>query len=106
MTPDSEILLNMQQAFGYNREDVKFFLDPMADKGEDPIGSMDDIPLASLSDKPRMLYDYFFQNLHVTNADRSDPRATGDVLVSFIGRTFSTLDPAASICGSKSTSRS
>ena len=54
----------MQQSFGYTREDLKFFLDPMAEKGEDPIGSMGrDIPLASLSDKPRMLYDYFFQNL-------------------------------------------
>ena len=35
MTPDKDTLLDMQQSFGYTREDLKFFLDPMAEKGED-----------------------------------------------------------------------
>ena len=95
MTPDGEILLNMQQAFGYNREDLKFFLDPMADRGEDPIGSMGrDIPLASLSDKPRMLYDYFFQNFAQVTNPPIDPIREELVmsLVSFIGPRPDLLD--------------
>ena len=95
MTPDSEILLDMQQAFGYNREDLKFFLNPMAEKGEDPIGSMGrDIPLASLSDKPRMLYDYFFQNFAQVTNPPIDPIREQLVmsLVSFIGPRPDLLD--------------
>ncbi|MEC8775318.1 MAG: glutamate synthase central domain-containing protein, partial [Pseudomonadota bacterium] len=88
MTPDSDTLLDMQQSFGYTREDLKFFLDPMAEKGEDPIGSMGrDIPLASLSEKPRMLYDYFFQNFAQVTNPPIDPIREELVmsLVSFIG---------------------
>ena len=88
MTPDRDTLLDMQQSFGYTREDLKFFLDPMAEKGEDPIGSMGrDIPLASLSDKPRMLYDYFFQNFAQVTNPPIDPIREELVmsLVSFIG---------------------
>ena len=58
MTPESSVLLDLQQAFGYNKEDLKFFLEPMIVQGQDPIGSMGrDIPLATLSDKNRLLYD-------------------------------------------------
>ena len=88
MTPDADTLLDMQQSFGYTREDLKFFLDPMAEKGEDPIGSMGrDIPLASLSEKPRMLYDYFFQNFAQVTNPPIDPIREELVmsLVSFIG---------------------
>ncbi|PPR62436.1 MAG: Ferredoxin-dependent glutamate synthase 1, partial [Alphaproteobacteria bacterium MarineAlpha4_Bin2] len=95
MSPDSDTLLDMQQAFGYNREDLKFFLDPMAEKGEDPIGSMGrDIPLASLSDKPRMLYDYFFQNFAQVTNPPIDPIREELVmsLVSFIGPRPDLLD--------------
>lgn len=62
-------LLDRQQAFGYNQEDVKFFLEPMAVKGEDPVGSMGcDTPLSVLSKKPKLLYTYFKQNFaQVTN---------------------------------------
>ncbi len=95
MTPDSETLLDQQQAFGYNREDLKFFLDPMAEKGEDPVGSMGrDIPLAMLSDKPRMLYDYFFQNFAQVTNPPIDPIREELVmsLVSFIGPRPDLLD--------------
>jgi glutamate synthase (NADPH/NADH) large chain len=88
MAADSEALLDMQQAFGYTREDVKFFLDPMSVKGEDPIGSMGrDIPIAPLSDKPRMLSDYFFQNFAQVTNPPIDPIREELVmsLVSFIG---------------------
>ncbi|MBX7458582.1 glutamate synthase large subunit [Qipengyuania sp. 1NDH17] len=62
-------LLNRQQAFGYTQEDISRFLEPMAANGEDPIGSMGtDTPIAVLSEKSRLLYDYFKQNFaQVTN---------------------------------------
>ena len=62
-------LLDRQQAFGYTQEDIAVFFEPMARTGEDPIGSMGtDTPLAVLSNRPRLLYDYFKQNFaQVTN---------------------------------------
>ncbi|MBX7460291.1 glutamate synthase large subunit [Qipengyuania huizhouensis] len=62
-------LLNRQQAFGYTQEDIQRFLEPMAANGEDPIGSMGtDTPIAVLSTRSRLLYDYFKQNFaQVTN---------------------------------------
>jgi glutamate synthase (NADPH/NADH) large chain len=66
---DSAVLLHEQQAFGYTQEDIQFFLEPMALAGDDPIGSMGtDTPLAVLSKKPKLLYNYFKQNFaQVTN---------------------------------------
>ncbi len=66
---DPAALLDRQQAFGYTQEDVTRFLEPMARAGEDPIGSMGtDTPIAVLSVRPRLLYDYFKQNFaQVTN---------------------------------------
>ncbi|MEM9310729.1 MAG: glutamate synthase large subunit, partial [Pseudomonadota bacterium] len=66
---ETPTLLEAQQAFGYTQEDVSKFLEPMALKGDDPIGSMGtDTPIAVLSDRPRLLYDYFKQNFaQVTN---------------------------------------
>ena len=62
-------LLDRQQAFGYTQEDVQFFLEPMAQHGDDPLGSMGaDTPIAVLSRKPKLLYNYFKQNFaQVTN---------------------------------------
>ena len=62
-------LLERQQAFGYTQEDLSRFLEPMAANGEDPVGSMGtDTPIAVLSARPRLLYDYFKQNFaQVTN---------------------------------------
>ncbi|MFM5923258.1 MAG: glutamate synthase large subunit, partial [Novosphingobium sp.] len=62
-------LLDRQQAFGYTQEDVSKFLEPMGANGDDPIGSMGtDTPIAVLSSKSRLLYDYFKQNFaQVTN---------------------------------------
>jgi glutamate synthase (NADPH/NADH) large chain len=66
---DAALLLDQQQAFGYTQEDIAFFLEPMAKNGDDPIGSMGtDAPLAVLSKKPKLLYNYFKQNFaQVTN---------------------------------------
>ena len=60
--PDHETVLQRQQAFGYTHEDLRLLLAPMALKGEEPVGSMGtDTSLAVLSDRPRLLYDYFKQ---------------------------------------------
>ncbi|MFA7596530.1 MAG: glutamate synthase large subunit [Novosphingobium sp.] len=66
---DRTSLLDRQQAFGYTQEDVSKFLEPMAVNADDPIGSMGtDTPIAVLSQRPRLLYDYFKQNFaQVTN---------------------------------------
>ncbi len=54
--------LQRQAAFGYTQEDLRLLLGPMASAGEEPIGSMGtDTPLAVLSERPRLLYDYFKQ---------------------------------------------
>ncbi|MDD5644738.1 MAG: glutamate synthase large subunit [bacterium] len=50
------------KAFGYTREDLKFLMKPMAENGEEPIGSMgSDTPHAVLSKNPQLLYNYFKQ---------------------------------------------
>ena len=66
---DPAVLIDRQQAFGFTQEDVSKFLEPMATNGEDPLGSMGtDTPIAILSARPRLLYDYFKQNFaQVTN---------------------------------------
>lgn len=58
-----------QRAFGYTQEDMRDMIIPMAQTGKDPVGAMGmDSPLAVLSEKPRLLYDYFQQNFaQVTN---------------------------------------
>ncbi len=60
--PDHATLERRRMAFGYTQEDLRLLLGPMASAGEEPIGSMGtDTPLAVLSDRPRLLYDYFKQ---------------------------------------------
>ncbi len=55
-------VLQRQQAFGYTFEDLRFIIGPMASDGVQPLGSMGtDTPLAVLSDKPQLLYNYFKQ---------------------------------------------
>ncbi|MDF2567791.1 MAG: GltB, partial [Oscillospiraceae bacterium] len=58
----SEDLACLQKAFGYTYEDLRMVLTPMAKDGVDPIGAMgNDSPLAVLSEKPQLLYNYFKQ---------------------------------------------
>ncbi|HVR73418.1 MAG TPA: glutamate synthase central domain-containing protein, partial [Planctomycetota bacterium] len=60
--PDHATVLLRQQAFGYSAEDLRFIMGPMARDGVEPLGSMGtDTPLAVLSDKPQLLYNYFKQ---------------------------------------------
>ena len=62
-------LFKQQQAFGYTQEDLVRMIVPMAKDGKDPVGAMGaDAPLAILSEKPQLLYNYFKQMFaQVTN---------------------------------------
>jgi len=60
--PDFTSLIARQRAFGFTEEDVNQIVTPMANNGIEPIGSMGlDTPLAVLSDRPQMLFNYFKQ---------------------------------------------
>ena len=58
-----------QRVFGYTEEDLREFIAPMARAGQEPIGAMGtDTPIAAISDRPRVLFDYFVQQFaQVTN---------------------------------------
>jgi len=59
---NAETLLQRMQAFGYTSETMQFMLLPLVRELRDPVGSMgNDAALACLSDRPRMIYDYFKQ---------------------------------------------
>ncbi|HKI99162.1 MAG TPA: glutamate synthase large subunit [bacterium] len=93
--PDHDTVLQRQQVFGYTKEDIKFILSPMARNGEEPIGSMGfDQPIAVLSNKPKLLFNYFKQNFaQVTNPAIDSTRE--DLVMSlttFVGREGDLLD--------------
>ncbi len=96
--PDHETVLRRQETFGYTLEDVNMIVNPMAADGAEPIGSMgSDIPLAVLSEKPQLLYDYFRQLFaQVTNppvdADRESIVLAVDTA---IGPEGNLLEPTA-----------
>jgi glutamate synthase (ferredoxin) len=60
--PSHRRIQQSQQAFGYTFEDLRFIIGPMARDGQQPLGSMGtDTPLAVLSNRPQLLYNYFKQ---------------------------------------------
>jgi len=94
--PDTDKLLDRQQAFGYTQEDLKMLLTPMAVAGEEPVGSMgDDTPVAVLSSRPKPLYAYFRQLFAQVTNPPIDPIREQLVmsLVSFIGPRPTLLSP-------------
>jgi glutamate synthase (NADPH/NADH) large chain len=81
-------LLDLQQAFGYTQEDLKFVLQPMAANGEEAAGSMgNDSALPVLSNKPKLLYSYFKQLFAQVTNPPIDPIREALVmsLITFIG---------------------
>jgi len=66
-TPAS--VVRRQRTFGYTEEEVRILLTPMAVNGAEPLGAMgSDTPIAILSERPRLLFDYFTQAFaQVTN---------------------------------------
>ncbi len=90
-----------QQVFGYTEEELKILISPMANSGAEPIGSMgSDTPVAVLSDRPRLLFDYFAQLFaQVTNPPLD---AIREELVTSLKATFgpesNLLAPSADSC--------
>jgi len=84
---DHDTLLQRQQAFGYTHEDLRILMAPMARDGLEPTGSMGtDAALAVLSNRPRLLYDYFKQLFaQVTNPPLDGIR---EELVTQVGSTI------------------
>ncbi|HEX8508763.1 MAG TPA: glutamate synthase large subunit, partial [Propionibacteriaceae bacterium] len=90
-----------QQVFGYTEEELRLLIAPMARAGAEPIGSMGtDTPVAALSERPRLLFDYFSQLFaQVTNPPLDAIREElVTSLASSIGPEWNLLDPSPSSC--------
>jgi glutamate synthase (NADPH) large chain len=90
-----------QQVFGYTQEELRVLLAPMANTGAEPIGSMGtDTPLAALSAKPRLLFDYFSQLFaQVTNPPLDAIREElVTALHGSIGPESNLLEPTSASC--------
>jgi glutamate synthase (NADPH) large chain len=90
-------LLDRQQAFGYTQEDIRILLSPMLLEAEEATGSMgNDSPLAVMSNKNKLLYNYFKQLFAQVTNPPIDPIREAMVmsLVSFIGPKPNLLDTA------------
>jgi glutamate synthase (NADPH/NADH) large chain len=90
-----------QRAFGYTDEDLRVLMLPMAEKGEEPIGSMGtDTPLACLSDKPQPLFHYFKQLFAQVTNPAIDPIREELVmsLTSYIGTERNILEETPQHC--------
>ncbi len=90
-----------QQIFGYTEEELRVLLTPMANTGGEALGSMGtDTPIAALSDKPRLLFDYFAQLFaQVTNPPLDAIRE--ELVTSLsgtIGPEANLLEPAPASC--------
>jgi glutamate synthase (NADPH) large chain len=98
---DHETILMRQRAFGYTDEDLKTILSPSALLGEEPVGSMGiDTPLACLSDKPQLLFNYFKQTFAQVTNPAIDSIREGLVmsLNSYIGSEGNILDETPKNC--------
>ncbi|UKY49575.1 glutamate synthase large subunit [Streptomyces inhibens] len=92
-----------QQTFGYTEEELRVILAPMAKAGAEPIGSMGtDSPIAALSERPRLLFDYFTQLFaQVTNPPLDAIREEMVTsLISSLGPQGNLLEPTAASCRS------
>ncbi|MER7953390.1 glutamate synthase large subunit [Streptomyces sp. NPDC096030] len=92
-----------QQTFGYTEEELRIILAPMARTGGEPLGSMGtDSPIAALSERPRLLFDYFTQLFaQVTNPPLDAIREElVTSLHSSLGPQGNLLDPTAASCRS------
>ena len=100
-TPSHETVLRRQQTFGYTEEEVRLLVRPMAASGLEPIGSMGtDTPVAVLSERPRVLFDYFSQLFaQVTNPPLDAIREElVTSLSSTIGPEQNLLEPGPASC--------
>ena len=98
---DSETLRERLKAFGYTFEDITQVVAPMANNGQEPIGSMgNDSALAVLSEKPQLIYDYFKQLFAQVTNPPIDPYREQLVmsLMAFIGRERNLLSETPEHC--------
>ncbi len=98
---DHDTVLQRQQAYGYTHEDLRIIMQPMAERGEEPMGSMGtDASLAVLSNRPRLLFDYFKQLFaQVTNPPLDGIREELVTQISTpIGPESDLLSPTARSC--------
>jgi glutamate synthase (NADPH/NADH) large chain len=98
--PHSSVV-RRQRAFGYTEEEIRLIITPMAKNGNEPLGSMGtDTPIAALSEKPRLLFDYFAQLFaQVTNPPLDAIRE--ELVTSLggaIGPEHNLLDPGPASC--------
>jgi glutamate synthase (NADPH/NADH) large chain len=94
-------VLRRQQVFGYTEEELRILLSPMAKAGAEAIGSMGtDTPVAVLSERPRLLFDYFTQLFaQVTNPPLDAIREElVTSLIGSIGPEQNLLEPTAASC--------
>ncbi|MGH8870277.1 MAG: glutamate synthase large subunit [Actinomycetes bacterium] len=99
--PVHESVLRLQRTFGYTEEELRILLAPMARTGAEPTGSMGtDTPVAVLSERPRLLFDYFCQLFaQVTNPPLDAIREElVTSLAGTIGPEQNLLDPAPASC--------
>ncbi|WUD78950.1 glutamate synthase large subunit [Streptomyces sp. NBC_00510] len=90
-----------QQTFGYTEEELRIILAPMAKTGGEPLGSMGtDSPIAALSERPRLLFDYFTQLFaQVTNPPLDAIREElVTSLISAVGPSGNLLEPSPASC--------
>ena len=95
ISPGHETIITRQNIFGYTMEDIRFILKQMAVNGEQPLGSMGtDTPLAVLSTRPQLLYNYFKQLFAQVTNPPIDPIREDLVmaLTDYIGRDGSLLE--------------
>ncbi len=98
---DFETIRCRQRCFGYTEEELKMILTPMAAAGEEPVGSMGvDTPLACLSDRPQLLFNYFKQMFAQVTNPPIDPIREELVmsLASFIGTERNILEETPEHC--------
>ena len=99
--PEHDVIRRRQRAFGYTEEDLRILVGPMAERGVEPTGSMGtDTSLAVLSDRSRLLYDYFKQLFaQVTNPplDAIREELVTD-MTSTLGSERNLLDPEPASC--------
>ena len=89
------------RVFGYTREELQMILAPMAQNGQEPVGSMGtDTPLAVLSTRPKLLFSYFKQLFAQVTNPPIDPLREGLVmsLMSFAGKQRNLLDETPEHC--------
>ena len=101
LTPQHASVVKHQRVFGYTTEEMKILLGPMAQNGFEPIGSMGtDTPVAVLSNRSRLLFDYFQQQFaQVTNPPLDAIREEMVTsMASTIGPEGNLLDPRPESC--------